>query len=163
MNDKIKKLKAEFEEIRKIHKGKFSPKDVVEYARNKNTELHSRFEWDNKIAGDQYRIEQAKSIIRQLKITVIERENEIIKIREYSSLTTERGPNGSYRSTVNILSDNEMKAQLIEDIQNELVRINIRLKIVSIVASRYIDKAVAVTKTEIKKIKSSNQSQARSG
>jgi hypothetical protein len=164
MNEKIKKLKAEVEAIKKMNGGKFGPRDVVEYARkNKNTELHSRFEWDDRKAGEAYRVEQARGIIQSLKITVIERETEIVSIREYSSLTTDRQMDGSYRSTVQILSDEEMKAQLLDDIQMELVRINVKLRSLSIAAAKHIDRAVAVAQSEIKRLKPVQAAQARRG
>ena len=164
MNEKLKKLREEFEQIKKTHGGKFGPRDVVEYARsNKNTELHSRFEWDDKKAGEAYRIEQARGIIQSLKITIVERETEIVSIREYSSLTTDRDGDGSYRSTVQILSDEEMKAQLLDDIQMELVRINVKLRSLSIAAAKHIERAVAVTRGEIKKLKPVHSAQARRG
>jgi hypothetical protein len=163
MNDKIKKLKAEFEEIKKQCGGKFGQQDVVDYARkHKSSELHSRFEWDDRIAGEQYRLQQAMLIIRQLKITVVERETEIVKIREYSSLTTERNGDGSYRSTIQILSDEEMKAQLLDDIRMDLVRLNMKIRSLSIATSKWVDKAVATANSEIKRLRT-QPAQARRG
>lgn len=152
MNDKIKKLKAELEQIKKRHGGKFGPQDVVEYARNPKTELHSRFEWDDKIAGEQYRIQQAMLIIRRLQITVVENESETIKIRAYSSLTNERGPDGSYRSTVQIISDDEMKAQLLDDKRRQLVGINNEIRAITM-ASKHLGMAIKTIERDIKKLR----------
>lgn len=45
----------------------FKPKDMVDYARNhEDSELHKGFEWDDSIAGEKYRIEQARYINRIL-------------------------------------------------------------------------------------------------
>ena len=44
-NNKILGIKKELEQIRKTHKGFLRPEDVVEYARNQNTELHGMFCW----------------------------------------------------------------------------------------------------------------------
>jgi hypothetical protein len=163
MNEKIKKLKAEVEAIKKMNGGKFGPRDVVEYARkNKNTELHSRFEWDDRKAGEAYRVEQARGIIQSLKITVIERETEIVSIREYSSLTTDRQMDGSYRSTLKILSDEEMRAQLLDDKRVELVRLNNEIRALSLIASQHIDKAVKTLGSEMKKLRPAT-AQARRG
>jgi hypothetical protein len=163
MNNKIKKLKAEIEEIKKQCGGKFGRQDMVDYARkHKDSELHPCFEWDDRIAGEKYRLEQAGHIIRSLKITIVERETEVVRIREYSSLTTERNGDGSYRSTIQILSDDEMKAQLGEDLRRELVSINIRLRAFSLAASKLVDRSVSVVNSEIKKLRPAT-AQARRG
>lgn len=46
----------------------FKPEDIVELAKNPNTELHRCFEWDDKIAADKYRISQARTLICNLVI-----------------------------------------------------------------------------------------------
>ena len=48
---------------------KFNYKEIVEKARDENTELHKCFEWDNDIAAEKYRLEQAKNIVRMLVFT----------------------------------------------------------------------------------------------
>lgn len=45
-----------------------SPQQIVEVARNENTELHKCFEWDDTIAAEKYRIVQARHIVRNLVI-----------------------------------------------------------------------------------------------
>ena len=49
--------------------GKLTPRLVVAAARPKNSALHSRFEWDDKVAGEKYRESQAADLIRSVKIT----------------------------------------------------------------------------------------------
>lgn len=108
------KVKAELEIIRKRHGGKLSPKDVVEFARNKKTALHKCFCWDDSKAAEQYRIEQARRII-QAEVTLLPSDN-VTPIRAYCSLSTERG-NGlkSYRLTTNVLQSDALREQLLAD------------------------------------------------
>lgn len=40
-----------------------TPQEVLEKARDENSELHKCFEWDNDIAAEKYRLEQARKII----------------------------------------------------------------------------------------------------
>ncbi len=47
----------------------YSLSDVVDMARNENSEMHDCFEWDDSIAGNKYREIQAAKIIRLLVIT----------------------------------------------------------------------------------------------
>ena len=49
-----------------------TPKQIVDKARDSNTELHKCFEWNDSIAAEKYRIEQARLVIRCL---VIKRED----------------------------------------------------------------------------------------
>ena len=56
--------KQELEQIRKANDGELRPADVVEFARNPDTALHSRFTWDDDKAAAEYRLWQARELIR---------------------------------------------------------------------------------------------------
>ena len=57
----------ELERIRSLT-GKLLPKDVVKEAQKKKSPLHSAFEWDDEIAGEKYRVSQARTIIRSVLV-----------------------------------------------------------------------------------------------
>lgn len=44
---------------------------IVDKARDENTELHDLFEWRDDVAAEQWRKEQANNILRKLKVTII--------------------------------------------------------------------------------------------
>lgn len=48
--------------------GEIEPAAVVEAARSKKSPLHDRFEWDDSVAGHQYRLQQARHLIKLLRI-----------------------------------------------------------------------------------------------
>ncbi len=48
--------------------GYLTPQLVVELAKEKTHPLHSSFDWNDKSAGEKYRIEQANALIRKVKI-----------------------------------------------------------------------------------------------
>ena len=56
------------EEIREANDGLLRPRDVVESARPKDDPLHPHFEWNNKLAADLYREDQARTLIRSVEI-----------------------------------------------------------------------------------------------
>ena len=56
----------ELEAIRKSHRGRLLPEDVVEFAGDPKTALHARFDWDNEHASYLYRLDQARHIIRSV-------------------------------------------------------------------------------------------------
>jgi len=57
-------------EIAAQHGGNLDPKDVVEEAKASSHPLHDYFEWRDKIAGEQFRIDQARALIRSVRIEV---------------------------------------------------------------------------------------------
>ena len=61
---------AELETIRRNAGGVLRPEDVVSFAADPDTELHSRFEWDDTEAAQQYRLWQARQLIR-VTVTVL--------------------------------------------------------------------------------------------
>lgn len=52
------------------HDRKISPRKLVQLARSKDSPLHEYFEWDDKIAGDRYRIIQARKIVNHLDVEI---------------------------------------------------------------------------------------------
>jgi hypothetical protein len=72
------------EELKKLEqKGKLSPLDVIDAAKNPKSPLHQYFEWDDTEAARKYRIEQARELIRTIKIEVVHEET-IIKTVKYA-------------------------------------------------------------------------------
>ena len=66
--------------------GEFTPMEVLEKAKDETTELHKCFEWNDSIAAEKYRLEQAKNIIRML---VYEKETkEQAVVRYYAKTET---------------------------------------------------------------------------
>lgn len=59
------------EELREKFKGELTPADVVADARSHNSPLNSFFEWNDGKAADQYRLQQARSLIRAVVAVVV--------------------------------------------------------------------------------------------
>lgn len=110
--------KEELELIRGKHGGMLRPKDVVTFARDPKTSLHNRFVWDDTEAAQKYRIVQAHKIIR-VTVTMIPHKNETF--RAYVSLLGDRGGrNGGYRAVVEVLTDDDLRAAMLEEALAEL-------------------------------------------
>lgn len=67
--------------------GKFTPMEVLEKAKDETTELHKCFEWNDSIAAEKYRLEQAKNIIRML---VYKKENKEQQVVRYYAKTEKK-------------------------------------------------------------------------
>lgn len=110
MSEKQKLIEEELEEIAQAHGGVLYPADVVEYAKDENTALHSQFDWDDETASHKYRLWQARYIIH-MRVTVIEEAK--TETRMFVSLKSDRIAGGGYRYTVDVMSDHERRKELL--------------------------------------------------
>lgn len=84
-------LRTELQKVYEEH-GFLTPQVLLDAARPPKHPLHSQFEWDNKKAGDMYRLEQARELIRSVKVryrkpNTLEEE----QVRFYHSVRAEKG------------------------------------------------------------------------
>jgi len=100
--------------------GVLKVEDVLREAQDENNPLHKHFEWDDSEAAEQYRRQQARSLIQKCKITLID--TQPIEIRAFVSLPTDRDNGGGYRLTSEVMNDERMKAELLRDIQLTIAR-----------------------------------------
>lgn len=89
-----------------------TPEDVLERARTDNSALHSHFEWNDTVAGEQYRLQQASELIRSIVVDVSRSNLSEKKIRAFVSV--ERDGKRSYTSTVHALSDADLRKQVVQ-------------------------------------------------
>lgn len=119
----MKKKSVVVEELNKIaekHRGVLHPEDVIKEAKPKNSPLHNKFDWDNTSAAHQYRLWQARELIRVSVIYLHNGDEERIT-KAFVSLSTDRGRvGGGYRPIVNVLSNEEYRAQLLQDSIDEM-------------------------------------------
>ena len=102
--------------------GLLKPEDVVEAARPANSPLHTRFTWDDSDAAHQYRLEQARKLIRTT-IQYIEVDGKDSSFRVFCSLTPDReNQGGGYRETIAVLSNRQWRNQLLNDAHAEMER-----------------------------------------
>jgi hypothetical protein len=93
---------------------------VVDTARDESHPLHSRFEWDDEVAGHRYRLHQARQLIRTVRVRVIPEEGEpghSVSVRAYHSV---RGPAGTaYRPSQEIVRDPFAARLILADMRRE--------------------------------------------
>lgn len=102
----------ELEHLRTTHGGLLKPEDVVEFAKDPKTALHSKFEWDDTEAAREYRLVQARTII-QLSVTIIS--ETVDPIRLYVSLPSDRVTGGGYRSIHEVVNDESRRQEMLRD------------------------------------------------
>ena len=98
---------------------KVTSQQIVDFAKDENTELHGLFEWDDTIAANRYRCHQANSIVASLKITILheDKENEPTSIRYFSM--PER-KNGAYQKTEIVIQKPDEYALLLQHAKEDL-------------------------------------------
>jgi hypothetical protein len=56
--------------LAELHQGRITPEMVVEAARDQNSPLHSAFIWDDAAAAEQYRLAQARVLLRRVRVEI---------------------------------------------------------------------------------------------
>ena len=93
-----------------------TPEQVLEKAKNKRTELHKCFEWDDTVAGEKYRLIQARDVIRHFVIVHKTSDDEEKKVRQYQ-ITTKKN---TYEPTRVFLHKPDEYTALLERAKAEL-------------------------------------------
>ena len=103
--------------------GVLNPRDVVAFASNPQTHLHSKFTWDDTKAAEEYRLWQARRIIK-LELEIVRNgDDEVGETNLFVSLSDERGGSGGYRLVTQVLTDADRRQKLLSDAIQELSRI----------------------------------------
>jgi hypothetical protein len=125
--------KTELEQIRSEHGGVLRAADVVEYARDPETALHQRFEWNDTKAAEQYRLWQARELIR---VVVQTRPANDAATRVYVSLTDDRrNDGGGYRTLDEVMRSKTMREALLKQAHADMVRFETTYRQLSELAS----------------------------
>lgn len=97
--------------------------DVVDFARDPGTELHKHFEWDDTKAAQEYRLEQARGLIR-ICVRVVPNDETGKVTRSYVSLRRDRNnrSGGGYRRIEDVMANHEMREQLLAEALDVLHR-----------------------------------------
>jgi hypothetical protein len=107
--------------------GLLKPLDVVEAARPETHPLHKHFEWDDSVAAERFRIEQARTLLQRVYVKMETPDGKGRMAQVFVSLTTDRDE-GGYRTMVDVLSDADMRNQLIRDALGDMQSFTDRYK-----------------------------------
>lgn len=108
----------ELERIRQEHGGILRAEDVVLAAEDLSSPLHNSFEWDDTAAAEQWRLQQARQIIRSVVVIL---PNFSKPINAFVSLRDDRTQEGGgYRTIIDVMSDKDMRERLLEEALAEL-------------------------------------------
>lgn len=120
---------AVVEAIQEESGGSCPPIALVDAARPKDSELHSLFEWDDSSAAESYRIDQARGVIRSLRVTVVSagvpefepKPAFVSVVLPAPTATPKDGPPArGYVPIAKVMSDDELRAQALADCIKQL-------------------------------------------
>lgn len=113
-------LRAELEAIQKKHRGRLSPRVVLNEARRKDHPLHARFEWNDAVAGEKYRLEQARELISAVRVVYTTSQGEKKSIRYFAALRASDKDEYIYESVDAIAADPFKRKLLIKEMQRDI-------------------------------------------
>lgn len=135
---------AELKRIALENGGELKPEAVVEAARAETSPLHRQFDWDDTKAAANWRLQQARQLIR----VVVQYEpignGKTVACRVFVSLTPDREKDGGgYRLASSVLSDEDQRRQLLIDARDEMKRFAAKYRALSELAEVFsaIDRA----------------------
>lgn len=109
---------ARLDAIRAKGGGMLTPADVVRDARAKRSPLHPLFEWDDGAAAHEYRLAQARGVIRAVVVTTPERPE--APIRAFVSVRESDETGRTYTSTLAALASPSLREQVLAAAKAEL-------------------------------------------
>jgi hypothetical protein len=108
--------------LRVEFKGELTPADVVAAARSANSPLHPFFEWDDRRAGEQHRLAQARGLIRAV-VAVYRTADAERPVRRVVAFThIPHGAESHYRATHEALGLTATRRQVLGRAWEELQR-----------------------------------------
>jgi hypothetical protein len=118
MRIRQKDIQAELQQIAADNNGFLRPEAVVEYAKNPETALHHKFTWDDTEAAYNWRLVQARMVIRNVRIVMSDQKP--IKFRAYVSMKDDRYNDLGYRPTIKVMEDDALRQVLLEEAKEEM-------------------------------------------
>ena len=110
------------EQIRKDAGGNLLPADVVDAARPKRSVLHPAFEWNDSKAAEEFRLEQARSLVRSVVVTIEPGSEAPKTIRAFVSIRSsgdDEEESSVYTSTEAAMADPSLRAQVVRQALRE--------------------------------------------
>lgn len=100
--------------VARANAGHLTPKAVVEAARNARSPLHKLFEWDDAKAADSWRLEQAREIVRVVRVA----EDDEEPMRAFLSISDKEGV--SYRTAADVRNSADLQLAVLRQAERDL-------------------------------------------
>ena len=126
----------QIEAVRAANDGSVPAEAVVKAAKRKTNPLHPEFEWDDSVAGQEFRLEQARRMVRSLVVVRDEIKSERPqRVYEVVKLPQEQTDDGKparakhvYKSLEDVMADPDSRSELLGRALRELITIRNRYR-----------------------------------
>ena len=113
------KVGIELEKIKS--KEKLTRENVLEYAKDEESELHKCFEWRDEIASEKYRLFQASCLLTSISIVVDETKTKKRTTRMYISIKNEKEKQREYKNIIEVLKNDDDYKQLVDKAEQDFL------------------------------------------
>lgn len=147
----VETMKAERKFLEKLAKAKHGTllvDDVLDAAKDPKCVLHRHFQWDNTKAAEAYRRMQARQLIQKCTVTIEKAPD--VQIRAFVSLATDQVTGGGYRMMADVLSDDDLKGQLLHEMMITLAKWKRQMNLLDKETAAIINKLEDVVTTKVK-------------
>lgn len=108
--------------------GSAKPRDIVEAARPEGSRLHSCFEWDDAVAAEAHREDQARYLVRSVVTVASEDVEGPQVIRAFVSIKDTETDERSYVTTSDAMEDEEIRNAVLEEVFRQLEALQEKFK-----------------------------------
>lgn len=126
-NREAQVIGSRLDEITRKLKGELTPQAVIEDAKKVSSPLHKHFEWDDSIAGEKFRMYQARKLMGEIYEVVVTNSTK----NEFRSFVHVTNTDGKpvYVTVDTAFKQKNYTVQLIEDAQEDIARLSKTLNI----------------------------------
>ena len=100
------------------YNGVLEPVHIVEAARDEASPMHPHFQWDDAVAAERYREDQARELVRSLTVDISRSNLETRPVRAF--VNVEVGEDRGYVSTATAMSSEDLRRQVLSRAFSEL-------------------------------------------
>lgn len=113
-------LQQSLEAVAQRNGGYLTPSAVVAYAKPKSSPIHDRFTWDDKEAGEKFRLFEAACLIRSVRISYEKDNGEpSAPVRAWVNIREKNDEPGVYIPIQRALSSAETRDAILEDAKRD--------------------------------------------
>jgi hypothetical protein len=106
-------IEHELREIRAANNGVLTAQAIVAAARPQEHPLHSRFEWDADVAAEKYRLQQARNLVRVVRLQYINKRGEPDTMRVFHSVPQPRSGTGRSYEPLDVIQADQIMTQTL--------------------------------------------------
>jgi hypothetical protein len=124
VNGDAQRIGERIDTIKEAHDGLVTPEQLVDDGRDTASPLHSCFEWNDTVAADKHRVEQARLVLRSITISISD--DRRVPVRAFVCVEPphsgeEERPESAYIAVHDALADENMRKQVLASALSEIM------------------------------------------